>query len=96
MFTKFFKKEDLLEKEIEDCLRLMKSMEQNSDEYLKQAGVLEKLYKMRKEGKVLDTSFWSTVVTVGGSILGILIITNHERLDIITSKAMSFVVKGRV
>lgn len=37
-----------------------------------------------------------TLLVVTGNLMGILLILNFERLDIIRSKAMSFVLKGRV
>jgi hypothetical protein len=37
-----------------------------------------------------------TLVVVAGNLMGILLILNFERLDIVRSKALSFVLKGRV
>ncbi len=37
-----------------------------------------------------------TVLVVGGNLLGILLILNFEKLDIVRSKAISFVLKGKV
>lgn len=37
-----------------------------------------------------------TVLVVAGNIGGILLILNFERLDIIRSKAIGFILKGRV
>ena len=37
-----------------------------------------------------------TVVTVVGSLVGIGIIIWHEKADVITTKALGFVLKGRV
>ncbi len=37
-----------------------------------------------------------TMLVVGGNLLGILLILGYEKADIITSKAMSFVLKGKV
>jgi len=37
-----------------------------------------------------------TLLIVGANLLGILLILNHERLDIISTKALGFVIKGRV
>ena len=37
-----------------------------------------------------------TLLVVGGNLIGILLILNFERMDIIRSKAISFVLKGRV
>lgn len=37
-----------------------------------------------------------TLLIVGGNLIGILAILNFERFDIVRSKALSFVLKGRV
>ena len=37
-----------------------------------------------------------TLLIVGGNLAGILLILNFEKMDIIRSKAISFVLKGRV
>lgn len=37
-----------------------------------------------------------TLVIVGANLLGIILILKFEQLDIITTKALSFVMKGRV
>jgi len=37
-----------------------------------------------------------TILVVGGNLLGILLILNFEKLDIVRSKAISFVLKGKV
>lgn len=37
-----------------------------------------------------------TLLIVGGNLVGILAILNFERFDIVRSKALSFVLKGRV
>lgn len=37
-----------------------------------------------------------TLLVVGGNLIGILLILNFEKMDIIRSKALGFVLKGRV
>lgn len=37
-----------------------------------------------------------TLLVVAGNLLGIVLILNFEKIDIVRSKAMSFVLKGRV
>lgn len=37
-----------------------------------------------------------TALVVAGNLMGILLILNFEKLDIVRSKALSFVLKGRV
>ena len=37
-----------------------------------------------------------TLLVVGGNLLGILLILNFEKMDIVRTKAIGFVLKGRV
>lgn len=37
-----------------------------------------------------------TLLIVGGNLLGIILILKHEKFDVIASKALGFVIKGRV
>ena len=58
-------------------------------------------YKKQYEGySELLKSNWKispdTLLIVGGNLLGILLILNFEKADIVTSKALNFVLKGRV
>lgn len=63
----------------------------------------EKVEQLKKKYDVLSNiveSNWKispdTMLVVGANLLGIILILNHERLDIISSKALGFVLKGRV
>lgn len=62
-----------------------------------------KFEELKKRYDVLSnmlTADWKvspdTIVVVAANLLGILLILNHERLDIISTKALGFVIKGRV
>lgn len=37
-----------------------------------------------------------TALVVAGNLLGIILILKHEKIDIITSKALGFVLRGRI
>lgn len=39
---------------------------------------------------------WDTLLVVGGNLLGIAMILYKEKMDIVTSKALGFVLRGRV
>lgn len=56
--------------------------------------------KYQVYSEMLKTSSWKitpdTLLVVGGNLVGILLILNFERLDIVRSKAIGFVLKGRV
>lgn len=63
----------------------------------------DKFESLKKKYDVISnmlTSDWKispdTLLIVGANLLGILLILNHERLDIISTKALGFVIRGRV
>ena len=93
--TNIFKKEKtMLEKEIEVVLLDMKDMYVDSDEYEVALNHLSILHEINSKEKKWNVSP-DTMAVVAGNLLGIVLILKHEELNIITSKAMSFVIKGR-
>lgn len=63
----------------------------------------DKFESLKKKYDIISnmlTADWKispdTLLIVGANLLGILLILNHERLDIISTKALGFVIKGRV
>lgn len=91
-FTK--KKQTKLELEIDSILTDMEDMYVDSDEYTTAINHLSKLYELKSKDKEFNISP-DTVAVVAGNLLGILLILKHEDLNIITSKALGFVIKGR-
>lgn len=55
---------------------------------------LEKLYAMKKSNRSSRISP-DTLLTVAGNLAGIALILQHERLHVVTSKALSFVMKTK-
>lgn len=93
--TNIFKKEKtMLEKEIEAILLDMKDMDINSDEYEVALNHLSTLYEINLKEKKWNVSP-DTMAVVVANLLGIILILKHEELNVITSKAMNFVIKGR-
>lgn len=93
--TNIFKKEKtMLEKEIEVVLLDMKDMYVDSDEYEVALKHLSTLHEINSKEKKWNVSP-DTMAVVAGNLLGIMLILKHEELNVITSKAMSFVIKGR-
>lgn len=93
--TNIFKKEKtMLEKEIEAVLLDMKEMYVDSDEYEVALNHLSTLHEINSKEKKWNVSP-DTMAVVAGNLLGIVLILKHEELNVITSKAMSFVIKGR-
>ena len=60
----------------------------------------EVLKRSLEEYEKLSKRDWKispdTLLVVGGNLVGILLILNFEKMDIIRTKAISFVLKGRV
>lgn len=93
--TNIFKKEKtMLEKEIEEVLLDMKNMCVDSDEYEVALDHLSTLYEIKSKEKKWNVSP-DTMAVVVANLLGIILILKHEELNVITSKAMNFVIKGR-
>lgn len=89
MFSKERPKYQLLiEDEIEALLRRLKTNHE-SEEYVKTLSHVERLHDMLdKKSTVVSKDTW---VSVGANLLGILMIIKHEHVNVISSKAMSFV-----
>ena len=92
--TKWDKRTNL-EKEIDAVLAIMSTWEPSSPEYTAMTKNLEVLYKARNEEKTRKIKP-DTVLVVAANLVGIILILGYEETNIIRSKAMSFVLKGRV
>jgi len=90
-----FNKKTKLEKVVDSILDDMSKYEANSDEYSDMANNLEKLLKAKSYEKQKGISP-DTMAIVIGNLIGIVLILKHEKVDIITSKALGFVLRGRV
>ncbi len=77
-----------------DQLHLNLDRDTGSQKYSNQIDQLTKLYAIQasqaKKGVSKDT-----LAIVAGNILGILIIVNYERANVVASKALSFVMKAK-
>jgi hypothetical protein len=84
-----------LEKVIDSALEGMSQLEPNSKEYTAIANNIEKLYKVKLEERSQRISP-DTIAVVAGNLLGIALILGYEKANVITSKALGFIIKGRV
>lgn len=86
-----------LEKEMDSLLMTMNYVEHTDEAYTTMVDNLEKLSKIKVSEKPKKEGLNWTAIITGGLIplLGILLITNHEKTDIITSKAFGWIPKGR-
>jgi hypothetical protein len=95
----FFKKEvplsdRLIEEATVDTLRGLKTHPVTSEEYARTLDAVIKLRAMRSEKP--SSMDKNTRAVIGANLLGILMIIKHERVDIITSKALNLVLKPRM
>jgi hypothetical protein len=97
MFNKITKRDKRtnIEKEIDSVLDVMRTYTANSHEYTDMARNLEMLYKA-KSHETCSRISPDVIATVAGNLLGIVLILGYEKANIITSKALGFVLKGRV
>lgn len=83
-----------LEQEIETLIDEMSYYPRNSDEYSQMANQLVKLYSLKEtDSKRRITP--DTLAIVAGNLLGIILIVGHERMNVVTSKALNFILKLR-
>ena len=80
------------ETEKERVYRHMKTLDPASKEYKELLGVYEKLCEIERSGKVSK----DTLATIGANLLGIGLILKHEELNVISTKALNFVIRGRL
>lgn len=83
------------EKEVDSVLAVMSELEKNSKEYSEMLDNLKNLCESKSKEKDRRIS-WDTILVVGGNILGILLILGYEKTNIVASKALGFVLRGRV
>lgn len=84
-----------LEKEIDRVLQEASYLDPRSKEYAEVSENVEKLYKAKSYEKSRSVSP-DTLAVVAGNLLGIALILGYEQTHVITTKALGFVLKGRV
>ena len=93
-FTKRDKRTNL-EKEIHSVLDEMAALDPDSKDYSDMMNNLGKLFDAKSKEKDRKISP-DTIVIVACSLLEIVLMLNYEKTGVITSKALGFVIKGRV
>lgn len=86
-----------LDEAIELAFSHLQEHSPDSDEYSKIVDQLDKLYKIKSSYEKDNKRTVSTdqLIAVAGNLAGILLILNFERAGIVTSKALSFVLKSK-
>jgi hypothetical protein len=86
-----------LEEAINKALENLRTHDPYSVEYVKTLEQIEKLYKLKVPKPELQKPVsLDTVLSVAGNLAGIIIILGYERTHVLTSKALSFVIKSRL
>lgn len=86
------RKPSIVDEAIGKVLTEMRQYDLETDEYKVAIDNLERLMKMRTEERRNRISP-DTILIVAGNLLGILIMVGYERTHVMTSKAMTFVVR---
>lgn len=81
-----------LDEAIDRIMQDMTAEDPNTDKYDAMSTQLERLYKIRNETRSRRVSP-DTLANVAANIVGIGIIVGHERVHIVTSKALGFIKK---
>jgi hypothetical protein len=84
-----------LDTAISDLLEELESMTGSNEDYAETADQLVKLMKLKQEINPAWRPSPDAVVAAAGSLLGILAILHYEKFNVITSKALSFVIKAK-
>ena len=87
-------KTDVLEDVIRAALKQLIDEPLGTDEYDRKVDQIAKLYELKKHNASERVSK-DTLYTVVGNLTGILLILNYERMHVVTSKAVGFVMKPR-
>lgn len=73
----------------------MEVSDPTTEDYAKLLDRYEKLTRLRREG-VKSRVDPNTVIVAAGNLVGILAMLNFEKLGVITSKALGFIMKPKV
>lgn len=84
-----------LENAIEKAIRELGNHPIGSEDYVRTLDQVVKLHKMREEEKSSSVSK-DTLVVAGTNLLGIILIIKHEFVNVITSRALSLILKPRI
>lgn len=85
-----------LDVEIQSALEALESLDKTSEEYGTLIERISKLHKLKcEESPRMKPLSADGVLVVTANLLGILWITRFEREDVITTKALGFIMKPR-
>lgn len=98
----FFKKQPVektgLEKAIDELFFEMSGLDGDSEKYAAMVKQMDTLYKLKEvdhKSAANKLKWMEIIVPSAVSLLGILAITDYEKLNVVTSKALNFIPKAR-
>jgi hypothetical protein len=96
MFTKKEKPkyQRMLEDELESQIRTLKSHVTGSEDYIQTLSCIERMHPLMGDEKPSRINP-ETRATIAANLIGIILILKHENVNVITSKALSFVTRLR-
>jgi phage gp29-like protein len=83
-----------IESELERAITAMRAEMVHGEEYAKALTRVERLYELLDKEKP-KTFSKDTILTVAANLIGIILILKHENVNVITSKALGFVLRPR-
>ncbi len=93
IFTKRDKRTQV-EREIDKQLDILISRARTPEEISEMLSLMERRDELREKKKVHVSP--DTIAIIAGNLAGILLILNYEQFNVVSSKALGFVIKGRV
>jgi len=90
-FTK--KQKSKLEEEIQRLHGEIAVLDPDTKQYTDCLANLSKLYELKKKDHTISPE---TLAVIGANLAGIILILGFEQANVITSKAIGFVLRGRV
>ena len=85
-----------LDKEIDAVISQLRELDAASEDYEKVVKNLERLYELKNMNDKRKKVSPDTLAVIIGNLAGIALILGYEQTHVITSKALGFVIKGRV
>ena len=92
IFTKRDKRTQV-EREIDKQLDILISRARTPEEISEMLDLMERRDELRKKKVHVSPD---TIAIIAGNLAGILLILNYEQFNVVSSKALGFVIKGRV
>lgn len=83
-----------IDREIERLLKEIEKLPVGSEEYLKAADTLKVMREARGVRSHSDIDI-NTVIAVAANIIGLLVVLNYEKTNVITTKAFGMLFRGR-